>query len=186
MRAQTLFQDAREVHTKRRKTFASIFFPVGPEPLQFVGDYVAMLKHDFGFSDDDPLFPSTQIGCGEDRAFIAQGLSRNPWSGAGPIRRVFWDAFSRAGLPYAKPHSFQDTIARLGQRLLRDEIERPPPLSFCNYLHELSSNLGRDGSFINSGAAATFPRKEASERSLRERIYPVCNDSDKPQSRALP
>lgn len=29
--AQTLFQDAREVRTKGRKTFTSIFFPVGPE-----------------------------------------------------------------------------------------------------------------------------------------------------------
>ena len=83
MSAQTLFQDAREVRTKGRKTFTSIFFPVGPEPLQIVGDYVAMLKHDLGFSDDDPLFPSTQIGRGEDRGFIAQGLSRNSWTGAG-------------------------------------------------------------------------------------------------------
>jgi integrase len=123
MSAQTLFQDAREVRTKGRKTFTSIFFPVGPEPLQIVGDYVAMLKHDLGFSDDDPLFPSTQIGRGEDRGFIAQGLSRNSWSGAGPIRRVFCDAFARAGLPYAKPHSFRDTLARLGQRICRTPEE---------------------------------------------------------------
>jgi len=31
--ARTVFQDAREVKTKRRKTFTSCFFPVGPEPL---------------------------------------------------------------------------------------------------------------------------------------------------------
>ncbi|HEY1783093.1 MAG TPA: hypothetical protein VGG79_22180 [Roseiarcus sp.] len=64
-RARTLLQDAREVRTKGRKTFTSMFFPVGPEPVQIVGDYVAMLKQDLSFSDGDPLFPSTQIGQGE-------------------------------------------------------------------------------------------------------------------------
>src|ERR1700690_2243796 len=61
MSAQTLFQDAREVRTKGRKTFTSIFFPVGTEPLQIVVNYVAMLKEHLVFSDDDPIFPSTQM-----------------------------------------------------------------------------------------------------------------------------
>ena len=47
--AQTLFQDAREVRTKGRKTFTSIFFPVGPEPLEIVTKYVDMLRNDLGF-----------------------------------------------------------------------------------------------------------------------------------------
>jgi integrase len=109
MNAQTLFQDAREVRTKRRKTFTSIFFPVGPEPLQIVTGYMAMLRNELGFSDSDPLFPSTQVGRGEDRGFVARGLSRIPWSGAGPIRRIFRDAFEATGLPHANPHSFRDT-----------------------------------------------------------------------------
>jgi integrase len=121
--AQTLFQDAREVRTKRRKTLTSIFFPVGPEPLQIVIEYVAMLRNQLGFSDGDPLFPSTEVGRGEDRGFVALGLSRGPWSGAGPIRRIFRDAFGAAGLPYANPHSFRDTLVRLGQRLCRTPEE---------------------------------------------------------------
>jgi hypothetical protein len=32
MAPETVFQDAREVRTKARKTFTSTFFPVGPEP----------------------------------------------------------------------------------------------------------------------------------------------------------
>jgi len=36
LKAQTLFQDGRDVRTKRRKTFTSVFFPVGPEPLAIV------------------------------------------------------------------------------------------------------------------------------------------------------
>jgi integrase len=120
---QTVFHDAREVRTKGRKTFTSIFFPVGPESREIVANYVAMLKDDLGFSDGDPLFPSTQIGLGDDRGFVAQGLSRSPWSGAGPIRRIFRDAFQTADLPYAKPHSFRDTLVRLGQRICRTPEE---------------------------------------------------------------
>jgi integrase len=121
--AQTLFQDAREVRTKRRKTFTSIFFPVGPAPLKIVTEYIEMLKSELGFSNDDPLFPSTDVGRGEDRGFIAQGLSRCPWTGVGPIRRIFRGAFEAAGLPYANPHSFRDTLVRLGQRLCRTPEE---------------------------------------------------------------
>jgi integrase len=121
--AQTLFQDAREVRTKGRKTFTSIFFPVGPEPLRIVTDYLAMLKEELGFSDDDPVFPSTQIGQNEDRGFVVRGLSRIPWSGAGPIRRIFRRAFEAAELPYANPHSFRDTLVRLGQRICRTPEE---------------------------------------------------------------
>jgi integrase len=123
MKAQTVFQDGREVRTKARKTFVSTFFPVGPEPLAIVADYIAMLKGELSFGPDDPLFPSTQMGRGADRGFVAQGLSRKPWSGAAPIRQIFREAFAAAGLPYAKPHSFRDTLARLGERLCRTPEE---------------------------------------------------------------
>ena len=111
------------VRTKGRKTFTSIFFPVGSEPRGIVADYVVMLKVELGFSDDDPLFPSTQIGRGEDRGFVADGLSRIPWSGAGPIRRIFRTALAAADLLYTNPHSFRDTLVRLGQRICRTPEE---------------------------------------------------------------
>ena len=117
MKAQTVFQDAREVRTKARKTFVSTFFPVGPEPAAIIADYIAMLKGELGFSSDDPLFPSTQMGRGADRGFVAEGLSRSPWSGAEPIRQIFRAAFAAAGLPYANPHSFRKTLALHGDSL---------------------------------------------------------------------
>jgi integrase len=121
--AQTLFQDARQVRTKRRKTFTSIFFPVGPEPLRIITEYIAMLRNEQSFSDEDPIFPSTRLGRVADRKFAVHGLSRSPWSGAGPIRQIFRNAFEAVGLPYANPHSFRDTLVRLGQRLCRTPEE---------------------------------------------------------------
>jgi integrase len=123
MKAQTLFQDAREVRTKARKTFISIFFPVGPEPFEIVADYINMLSAELGLGPDDPLFPTTRIGRGVERGFQAEGLSRELWRTAEPIRQIFRAAFAAAGQPYANPHSFRDTLVRLGQRLCRTPEE---------------------------------------------------------------
>ena len=97
MAAQTVLQDGRDVRTKGRKTFPSCFFPVGPEPLAIFADYLEVLK-ELGFSPDDPLFPSVQIGQGMGRCFEAQGLSRDMWTNGAPIRQIFRDAFARARL----------------------------------------------------------------------------------------
>jgi hypothetical protein len=94
MAAQTVFQDAREVRTKGRKTFTSSFFPVGSEPVEIVADYIAMLTGELGFGPDDQLFPATRIGRGPDRGFEAEGLSREPWSTTEPIRQIFCAAFA--------------------------------------------------------------------------------------------
>ena len=115
--AKTIFQDGREVKTKRRKTFTSHFFPVGLEPLEIVADYVNTLVAQLRFGPDDPLFPSTRVGQAYDRGFAAMGLTRQPWSSAAPVRKVFRDAFGAVGLPYANPHSFRKTLVRLGQGL---------------------------------------------------------------------
>ncbi|HEY3029741.1 MAG TPA: hypothetical protein VGJ68_06115, partial [Bradyrhizobium sp.] len=62
------------------------------------------------WGNDDPLFP---IGTG---SFEALGLERGCWSSAAPVREIFREAFTRAGLPYFNPHSFRNTLAQLGER----------------------------------------------------------------------
>jgi integrase/recombinase XerD len=116
-------QDAREVHTKFSKSFTTTFFPVGDEVRQVVVDWVAFLTNEKLFGPTDPLFPATQVVLGEGRCFQAGGLSRSHWSNATPIRAVFKEAFERAGLPYANPHSFRKTLAQLGQRLCQTPEE---------------------------------------------------------------
>jgi integrase/recombinase XerD len=153
LKAQTLFQDAREVRTKGRKTFTSVFFPVGPEPLAIVEAYVDFLTKEKGFGPDNPLFPAPIMGQDADRGFVAQGLSKQCWSSAAPIRRVFKDAFAAAGLPYAKPHSFRDTLVRLGQRLCRTPEE----------WKAWSQNLGHESeatTFVGYGLVPTHRQTE--------------------------
>jgi integrase len=113
---RTVFQDARDVRTKNAKTFTSSFFPVGADFERIVVEWIAELRAE-GFSPDDPLFPATAVAPGSDRLFVATGLKREHWRDAGPIRRIFREAFERAGLPHYHPHSFRHTLAMHGEKL---------------------------------------------------------------------
>lgn len=111
-------QDARDVRTKASKTFATWFFPVGGEALPIVQDWCHYLRANLLWGDDDPLFPPTQIGLGENGGFMPIGLRRGEcWQGAGPIRDIFRNAFEGAGLPYYNPHSLRDTLVQLGEQV---------------------------------------------------------------------
>ena len=116
---RVLYQDPREVETKRGKSITTFFFPIGDEIENIVLDWVAELKSIHLWGLDDPLFPSTEISrvdCGD---FQPTGLKRAHWSNADAVRRIFKRAFESAGLPYFNPHSFRKTLARLGQENCR-------------------------------------------------------------------
>lgn len=127
-------QDAREVRTKFSKTFTTYFFPVGEDIHQIVADWVSYLRQELLWGNDDPLFPATRIALGSTRQFEAVGLERVHWSSAARIRTVFRDAFTAAGLPYFNPHSFRNTLVRLGQSVCQT------PEAFKAW----SQNLGHD------------------------------------------
>lgn len=109
-------QDARDVRTKASKSFATWFFPVGGDALEIFTGWCQHLRDTLLWGGSDPLFPKTQIGLGATGGFEAVGLSRECWSSAGPIRTIFREAFTAAGLPYFNPHSFRDTLVQLGER----------------------------------------------------------------------
>jgi integrase len=113
--ANSVTQDAREVNTKFGKTFTTFFFPVGDEILGIVADWVSYLRGAKLWGNDDPLFPATHVSLGQTRQFEASGLEQCHWRSASPIRAIFRESFERAGLRYFNPHSFRNTLVRLGQ-----------------------------------------------------------------------
>ena len=115
--AGCVYQDAREVRTKFSKTFTTYFFPVGDEIREIIADWMNYLREEKLWSNDDPLFPSTRIEQNTERQFQAVGLDRKHWSSATPIRSIFKEAFKKADLPYFNPHSFRNTLVRLGESL---------------------------------------------------------------------
>ena len=123
VREGKVLQDAREVRTKFAKTFATWFFPVDEEVREVVVDWVGFLTVEKLWGPADPLFPATRVVLGHDHQYRADGLSRAHWSNATPIRVIFKEAFTSAGLPYANPHSFRRTLTQLGERLCQTPEE---------------------------------------------------------------
>ncbi len=105
-------QDARVVRTKFAKTFRTYLMPIDDAALAHFADWVGELEREHHWGCDDPLFPATQIGVGEDGGFRPVGLLRSGWSTTQPINAVFRRAFDAAGLPYYNPHSFRDMLVR--------------------------------------------------------------------------
>jgi integrase len=158
--AGCVYQDAREVKTKFSKTFTTYFFPVGDEIREIVADWVQFLREEKLWGNDDPLFPATRIALGATRQFEAAGLEREHWSTASPIRKIFREAFERADLPYFNPHSFRNTLVRLGQERCKTPEE----------FKAWSQNLGHEQvltTFLSYGAVAT-DRQGAIIRGLGE------------------
>lgn len=140
-------QDARQVKTKFSKTFDTFFFPVGDDIRQIVVDWVSFLKQDQLWGNDDPLFPATRMVLGASRQFEVAGLNKAHWSSASPIRGIFRDAFQSAGLQNFNPHSFRNTLVRLG------EDRCPSPEAFKAW----SQNLGHEKvltTFLSYGEVA--------------------------------
>ena len=90
---RTVFQDPREVRTKRAKTITSQFFPVGQDIENIVTEWITRLRTERLFGDDDPLFPATKIVRGANGLFEPVGLDRRHWRDAGRIRAIFRRAF---------------------------------------------------------------------------------------------
>jgi integrase/recombinase XerD len=132
---KSLFQDAREVNTKFSKTFTTYFFPVGEMPINILKEWIIYLTKELLFGPDEPLFPKTKIENNNSRKFTATGLLREHWKTASPIREIFKQAFQNAGLPYYNPHSFRNTLVRLGEGLCQT------PEQFKAW----SQNLGHEG-----------------------------------------
>jgi integrase len=145
--AGCVHQDARDVKTKFSKTFNTYFFPVGDEALRIIEAWVSYLREEKLWGNDDPLFPATRIALGATRQFEVSGLDRAHWSSASPVRSIFRDAFVGAGLPYFNPHSFRNTLVRLGQDLCKSPEE----------FKAWSQNLGHEKvltTFMSYGAVA--------------------------------
>jgi integrase len=155
--ARTLFQDARDVKTKRAKTITSIFYPVGELFEAVVHEWVAELARDHMFGPDDPLFPATRVAVDASGLFGAEGVQRRHWASAGPIREIFRRACAGAGLPYYNPHSLRKTLMRLAYDLNLGPRD----------MKAWSQNLGHESvqtSLTSYGALSVHEQGEAMRR----------------------
>ena len=112
-------QEPDRVETKFAKNISTFFFPVGDDFRQIVGEWVEELQTRLLFGQNDPLFPRTKMGHDGDKWFCVAGVEPVHWADASPVRAIFKEAFTRAGLPYFPPHSFRHTLGHLMQTMCR-------------------------------------------------------------------
>lgn len=157
-------QDAREVRTKFSKSFPTFFFPVGEDIRTIVVEWVEFLRTEKLFGFDDPLFPASRVIVGEDGQYRSDGFDRKAWSSAGPIRKIFKDAFEQAGVPPFNPHSFRKTLARLGQKQCGKNIEA---------MKAWSQNLGHDDLMTTLASYGRLSRSQQAEimEALSRQVY---------------
>jgi integrase len=162
-----VFQDGRTVSTKRGKSITTWFFPVGEQPLRIVTEWIGHLRGALLWGNDDPLFPKTKVGVGATGSFEALGLERGCWSGATPIREIFRAAFTQAGLSYFNPHSFRNTLARLGERRCAN----------AEAFKSWSQNLGHEGVLTTlTSYGAVEPARQAEIIRSMWQARPVTDD----------
>ena len=120
---ELVVQDPLEVRTKFSKKIVTYFFPVGADLKKIVIEWVEELRDVLLYGNDDPVFPRTKVAQGANLCFTVDGLEPYFWSNAQPIRNIFRQAFVSAGFPYFNPHSFRDTLVRLGKKLCKTPEE---------------------------------------------------------------
>jgi integrase len=151
--SRVLFQDSREVKTKRAKTFKTWFFPAGDDAVEALTAWHAELTRVLLFGPDDPLFPATEVGLNAAGLFAPTGVRREHWASAAPIREAFRKAFEGAGLPYYGPHSLRRTLVSIAYDLKLGPRE----------LKAWSQNLGHESILTTLGSYGGLSEREQSE-----------------------
>lgn len=119
---KTVWQDPKHIGTKFGKGISTTFVPIDPIFENIVEEWIAELIKEHGFKGRDPLFPSTLVEQNsQNLTFEVQGISREHWKNAAPIRQIFKDAFTRAGLPYFHPHTCRHMLINWGMENMNQE-----------------------------------------------------------------
>lgn len=153
MSRRYIFQDPRHAHTKFRKPIDTFMLPIGDDVDRVFREWVGFLQGEKQFGPDDPVFPKTWVGPGPDQGFRALGCGREHWADAGPVRRIFREAFARIGLSFSKPHSVRNTLVQFAyqQRFTAEQMKA------------LSQNLGHESPMTTFGSYGPLTRERQGE-----------------------
>ncbi len=150
---KTVWQNPHHVKTKNGKGIVTrLIGQMLPLAEQIVLDWVKHID-DLGFNDNDPLFPKARTVTNlETMAFEVQGLSREHWQGAQPVRDIFKRAFAAVNLPYFNPHLARNTISKWGLKNLNQYQYKA-----------LSQNIGHEHAMTTYNSYAKLSESEQLE-----------------------
>ncbi len=153
-----LRQDAREVATKNAKDIDTWFFPVASAYLDCFAAWVAYLREDKFFGQEDALFPKALVGVKDGEGFANLGLAREGYASTANLNKIIRNAFSRLGMPEYTPHSFRKTLFLLG-------------VETCETLEEIkawSMNLGHE--HLSTSYQSYLPMSRERQREVLKRF----------------
>lgn len=107
-----IWQNPRYVKTKGRKSIVTTFMPFDALWEEIALEWLDHAQQVLSLQADDPLFPKTAVAPNaETLSFEVNGLSRQHWANAAPVREIFKAGFAAAGLPYHNPHSVRKMLS---------------------------------------------------------------------------
>ena len=109
-----VFVNPKDMHVKFAKTRHANFMPLPADIAANIISWRDYLRQQ-GFGEKEPLFPQISSRFGQ-LSLLQSNLTPWPIKSATTIRDIFKRAFTAAGLPYLRPHSFRHTIARYAER----------------------------------------------------------------------
>ena len=78
-----------------------------PSSEAALDDWLACQRNELLRGDNDPLFPCTEMGIGENGGFHAVGMTEAHWADTDPPRKIVKAIWENAGIRYYHPHSFR-------------------------------------------------------------------------------
>jgi integrase len=145
-----VIQNPNEVKTKFSKRICAFLLPVDDGLKTIFLDWCQYLRTGLLFGNDDPLFPKTEMAPDENDCFKANGLSREFWANASPVRDIFKAAFQAAGLSYYSPHTVRHMLMQIAyQRKLTPA-----------QLKAWSQNLGHESLLTSLTSYGNLPPEE--------------------------
>jgi integrase len=112
-------QESDRVQTKFSKSINTYFYPLGDDLKDIVLQWIEELRTVPSLRPKQSCFPPNEDRQGDDMSFQVAGIEPAHWSDASPVRTIFKEAFTRAGIPYFPPHSFRHTLGHLMQAACR-------------------------------------------------------------------
>lgn len=107
MKKRALNQTGKDVTTKYRKTFRTYFQPGYEEAEAALEEWLTYQRDVLLRGDNDPLFPATEMGTGENGGFEAVGVGKYHWADTDAPRKIVKAIWEGAGIDYFHPHSFR-------------------------------------------------------------------------------
>lgn len=162
-----VIQNPNEVKTKFSKRICAFLLPVDDRLKSIFLDWVHYLKSELLFGNDDPLFAKTAMALDVNDCFTANGLSREFWANATPVREIFKAAFAASGLPNYSPHTFRHMIV---SEMYRRE------LSVAEF-KAWSQNLGHESAMTTLNSYGKLSLYEQ-EKLIVESVQPTASRED--------